>query len=176
MQKAERSAAFSLLIFPLVWHHRKCGIPSTSITLRFCWIHFSHASDEQCFWFFSRRSPKRHLILFVQPFLQLTANESFVPQVIGMRNLSHHAFSGDTIMAGCFRYHIAHGQPLIGHLKVQLQPIVPLLFGSAIPDVGDLLKPFDAMHSCGMAQRERQAVDEGIGMMLAAFCSRRRSI
>ncbi|KMY56766.1 hypothetical protein AA905_13445 [Geobacillus stearothermophilus] len=61
-------------------------------------------------------------------------------------------------------------------MKVQLQPVVPLLFGSAIPDVGDLLKPFDAMHSCRMAQWERQAVHDGIGMMLAAFCSRRRSI
>lgn len=101
---------------------------TVSITLRFCWIHFSHASDEQCFWFFRDGVQSAIWYSSYSLFCNSRLMKSFVPEVIGMRNLSHHAFSGDTIMAGCFRHHIAHGQPLIGHLKVQLQPIVPLLF------------------------------------------------
>ncbi len=44
---------------------------------------------------FSRRSPKRHLVFFIQLFLQVTANEPFVPEVMGMRNLGHDAYIYD---------------------------------------------------------------------------------
>lgn len=118
---------------------------------------------------FSRRGPKRHLVFFVQPFLQVTANEPFVPEVIGMRNLGHDAFGCDSIMAGCFRHHISHRQALIGHLKVQLKPVVSLLFRSTMPDISDSLKPFDTIHSRGMAQLQRQAIDQSVGMVLPAF-------
>ncbi|KDE48192.1 hypothetical protein DI43_05890 [Geobacillus sp. CAMR12739] len=52
---------------------------------------------------------------------------------------------------------------------MQLESVVPLLFGSTAPHICDSSKSLDALHSRGMAQRKRQTVDDGINMMLPTF-------
>lgn len=86
-----------------------------------------------------------------------------------MWNLRYDGFRGHPVVTRRFGDNLSHRKPLVGNLQVKFPPIERDPFGSTIAPIDHSKESFDAIHSSGMTQFDRQTVHDRIRMVLSTF-------